>query len=57
MVKNLAQLIQNSFDKNADRTAIRVLRQLDQQGERSLRYDPMTYRQLQEQRDRLVVGL
>ena len=57
MIENLAQLIQDSFDKNADRTAIRVLRQLDQQYERSLRYVPMTYRQLQEQRDRLIVGL
>ena len=57
MVENLTQLIQNSFDKNADRTAIRVLRQLDQQGERRLRYVPMTYRQLQEQRDHLVLGL
>ena len=53
----LKDLMNESFDRYADRTAVRILRQSDQQGERGLRYMPMTYRQLKEQRDRLASGL
>ena len=57
MTPTLKDLMNESFEKHADRTAVRVLRQSDQQGERGLRYVPMTYAQLREQRDRLASGL
>jgi long-chain acyl-CoA synthetase len=46
-----------AFRDYSERTAIRILRQSDQTGERGLRYVPMTFRQLREQRDRLSTGL
>ncbi len=57
MNRTLKDLMNESFAEHADRTAVRVLRQSDQQGERGLRYVPMTYSQLREQRDRLASGL
>lgn len=57
MNRTLKDLMNESFAEHADRTAVRVLRQSDQQGERGLRYVPMTYAQLREQRDRLASGL
>lgn len=57
MPDNLKALLDESLQRNRDRTAIRVLRQSDQKGDRGLRYVPMTYRQLGEQRNRLVIGL
>ncbi len=57
MADNLKTLLDEAFERNGDRTAIRVLRQSDQKGDRGLRYVPMSYRQLGEQRNRLVVGL
>ena len=57
MAENLRDLLEESFEQHADLTAVRTLRQSDQQGERGLRYVPTTYRQLREQRDRLASGL
>ncbi|MDE2999776.1 MAG: AMP-binding protein [Gemmatimonadota bacterium] len=57
MNRTLKDMMNESFTEHADRTAVRVLRQSDQQGERGLRYVPMTYAQLREQRDRLGSGL
>ena len=57
MNRTLKDLMNESFTEHADRTAVRVLRQSDKQGERGLRYVPMTYAQLREQRDRLASGL
>ena len=57
MAESLRDLMDESFEQNADRTAIRILRQSDQEGERGLRYVPTTYRQVKEQRDRLASGL
>ena len=57
MNRTLKDLMNKSFAEHADRTAVRVLRQSDQKGERGLRYVPMTYAQLREQRDRLASGL
>ena len=57
MPENLRDLIDDSFERYADSTAIRVLRQSEQKGDRGLRYVPMPYRQLGEQRNRLVLGL
>ncbi len=57
MADNLRDLLDESFERNADLTAVRILRQSDQQGDRGLRYVPTTYRQLKEQRDRLASGL
>ena len=57
MSRTLKDLMNESFAKHAERTAVRVLRQSDQPGERGLRYVPMTYAQLREQRDRLASGL
>ncbi|MDP6778206.1 MAG: AMP-binding protein [Candidatus Latescibacteria bacterium] len=57
MAENLRDLLDESFERNADLTAVRVLRQSDQQGDRGLTYAPTTYRQLKEQRDRLASGL
>lgn len=53
MADNLKTLLDESFARHADRTAIRVLRQSDQE----LRYVPLSYKQLEDQRNRLVVGL
>ncbi len=44
------------FEAFGDRTAVQILRQSDQVGKRGLRYVPMTFRQLGEQRDRLATG-
>lgn len=55
--QNLKQLIDGALEAFADRTAVRILRQSDQAGERGLKYVPMTFRQLGEQRDRLATGL
>jgi long-chain acyl-CoA synthetase len=57
MADHLKAFLDESFERNADRSAIRVLRQSEQKGDRGLRYAPMTYRQLAEQRNRLVIGL
>ena len=58
MNRTLKDLMNESFaDSTRIGTAVRVLRQSDQQGERGLRYVPMTYAQLREQRDRLASGL
>ena len=53
----LKDLLNDSFERHAERTAVRVLRQSEQPGEKGLRYMPLTYRQVQEQRDRLASGL
>ena len=57
MTQTLKDLMNESFEQNADRTAVRVLRQSDQKGDRGLQYMPLTYRNLREQRDRLASGL
>ncbi len=57
MAQTLKELMNESFETYADRTAVRILRQSDQPGERGLQYVPMTYQQLREQRDRLASGL
>ncbi len=57
MSRTLKDLMNESFAQHAERTAVRVLRQSDQQDERGLRYVPMTYAQLREQRDRVASGL
>ena len=57
MSQNLRELMDESCDRYADNTAVRVLRQSDQPGEKGLRYVPIAYRQLREQRDRLASGL
>ena len=57
MGESLKDLINQSFDEYPERTAVRVLRQSDQAGDRGLRYVPMTYQQLREQRDRLASGI
>ena len=57
MSQTLKDLMNQSFEKHADRTAIRVPRQPDRKGERGLRYVPITYGQLREQRDCLASGL
>ena len=46
-----------SFERHADQTAVRVLRQSDQKGERGLRYVPISYGQLKEQVACLASGL
>lgn len=56
-IQNLKELIDAALSEYGDRTAIRILRQSDQSGERGLNYVPMTFRQLGEQRDRLATGL
>ncbi|MFT5370071.1 MAG: long-chain acyl-CoA synthetase [Candidatus Latescibacterota bacterium] len=56
MSQTLKDLLNESFEKYADRTAVRVLRQSDQQGEKGLRYVPITYKQLRDQRNRLASG-
>ena len=53
----LKDLLNSSFERHAERVAIRVLRHAEQPGERGLRYVPLTYRQVKEQRDRLASGL
>ena len=57
MSQTLKDLLDESFAQYSDRTAVRVLRQSDQKGERGLQYAPVTYRQLKEQRDRLASGI
>ena len=57
MSQTLKHLMDDSFERHADQTAIRILRQSGQAGEKGLRYVPMTYRQLREQRNRLAAGL
>jgi long-chain acyl-CoA synthetase len=54
---NLKELMDGAFSRFGDRTAVRILRQSDQSGDRGLKYVPMTFRQLGEQRDRLATGL
>jgi len=56
MSQTLKDLLNKNFDKYADRTAVRVLRQSDQPGEKGLRYVPITYKQLRDQRNRLASG-
>lgn len=53
MGRVLRDLMNEVFEENADRVAIRVLRQ---EGD-ELRYQPVTYRQLRAQRDQLAAGL
>ena len=57
MSESLKDLLNQSFDRYPERTAVRVLRQSDQAGDRGLRYVPMTYQQLRDQRDRLASGI
>ena len=57
MSQTLKDLLNNSFERHAERTAVRVLRQAELPGEKGLRYVPLTYRQVKEQRDRLASGL
>lgn len=57
MSQTLKDLLNDSFDRHAERTAVRVLRQSEEPGERRLQYVPLTYRQLKIQRDRLASGL
>ncbi len=57
MSQTLKDLLNDSFDRHAERTAVRVLRQPEEPGERRLQYVPLTYRQLKVQRDRLASGL
>ena len=57
MSQTLKDLLDDSFEQHANRTAVRVLRQPDQPGERRLQYVPLTYLQLKAQRDRLASGL
>jgi long-chain acyl-CoA synthetase len=54
---NLKELMDGAFREFGDRTAIRILRQSDQSGDRGLKYVPMTFEQLGDQRDRLATGL
>jgi long-chain acyl-CoA synthetase len=56
MKQTLKDLLNQSFETFADRTAVRVLRQAEQAGEKGLRYVPVTYKQLRDQRDRLASG-
>jgi long-chain acyl-CoA synthetase len=56
MSQTLKDLLNESFERYADRTAVRVLRQADQPGEKGLRYVPVTYKQLRDQRNRLASG-
>jgi long-chain acyl-CoA synthetase len=57
MGESLKELMNKSFDSYPERTAVRVLRQSDQAGDRGLRYVPMTYQHLRDQRDRLASGI
>ncbi len=56
MNDTLAGLMNESFEKHADRTGIRVLRASGGKGE-GLQYVPISYAQLREQRDRLASGI
>ena len=56
MSQTLKDLLNQNFEKYADKTAVRVLRQSDQPGEKGLRYVPVTYKQLRDQRNRLASG-
>ena len=57
MSQTLKDLLNDSFERHAERTAVRVLRQPEEPGERRLQYVPLTYQQLKTQRDRLASGL
>lgn len=57
MSQTLKDLMNDSFVRYANRTAVRVLRQSDKPGEKGLQYVPVTYKQLRDQRDRLASGL
>ncbi len=57
MSQTLKELMNESFERYADRTAVRILRQSNEPGEQGLRYVPVAYQQLREQRDRLASGL
>ncbi|MDA0709207.1 MAG: AMP-binding protein [bacterium] len=56
MSGTLKDLMDRSFEIHADRTAVRILRQADQQGDKGLRYVPVSYKQLRDQRNRLASG-
>ncbi|MBT3602362.1 MAG: AMP-binding protein [Candidatus Latescibacteria bacterium] len=56
MSQTLKDLLNENFEKYADRAAVRVLRQAEQTGEKGLRYVPITYKQLRDQRNRLASG-
>ena len=57
MSQTLKDLLNDSFERHAERTAVRVLRQPEESTERRLQYVPLTYQQLKTQRDRLASGL
>ena len=57
MSETLKDLLNDSFEQHSDRTAVRVLRQPEEPGEKRLQYVPLTYLQLKTQRDRLASGL
>ncbi len=57
MSQNLRDLMNECCETYAENTAVRVLRQSDQTGDKGLAYVPITYRQLKEQRDRVAGGL
>ena len=57
MPQTLKDLLNESFERHADRTAVRVLRRPAQPDGRRLQYMPLTYLQLKAQRDRLASGL
>ena len=54
---NLKELIDGAFREFGARVAVRILRESDQPGEQGLKYVPITYKQLGDQRDRLATGL
>lgn len=55
MSKTLRDLLDNSFANHSSETAVRVLRPME--GGRQWRYEPLSYAELKERRDRLAVGL
>jgi long-chain acyl-CoA synthetase len=55
MGRTLRDLLDNSFERYAERTAVRVLEPVE--GNREWRYVPLSYAQLKERRDRLAAGL
>ena len=57
MSQTIKDLMNESFERYADQTAVRVLRQSDQKGERGLQYVPISYGQLKEQVGCLASGL
>ena len=52
-MRTLAELLERSFTECADQVAVRVL----PAGGRDAQYQPITYAELKQQRDRLAVGL